>query len=190
MRRRSASARRRILETAYSLFATEGVQAVGVDRVVSEAGVAKMTLYRHFPSKDALVAATLELREELWTYKWLMAEVERRATTPRDQLAAIFDAFDEWFQRDDYEACMFISTLVESRGARNRNGDTAAQHLETVRGLVRGLAERAGVREPDRFASCWQILMSGAMVQAAQGHRDAARMARGTAMLLLARELG
>ena len=72
------SARERILDTAYELFSRHGTRAVGVDRIIAECGIAKMTLYRNFPSKDDLILAFLERRDELWTRAWLQAEAQRR----------------------------------------------------------------------------------------------------------------
>src|SRR5262245_52676294 len=105
-------ARERILTAAYELFAQEGIRAVGLDDVVARAGVAPMTLHRHFASKDDLVLAFLERREQLWTKDWLEAEVKRRASEPDEQLLAIFDVFDEWFRQDDFEGCSFINVLL------------------------------------------------------------------------------
>src|SRR5688572_26204688 len=86
--------RERILETAYELFSSRGIRAVGIDEVIERAGIAKATLYRHFASKDELVLAFLELREERWTLGWVEAEARRRGSTPEEQLLAIFDLFD------------------------------------------------------------------------------------------------
>src|SRR5689334_25448456 len=90
-------ARERILDAAYELFSREGIQAVGVDAVISRSGVARQTLYRHFASKEDLVLAFLERREELWTRGWLEAQVVARASDPAARLLSIFDVFDEWF---------------------------------------------------------------------------------------------
>src|SRR5262245_34834703 len=84
-----------IMGAAYELFSRNGIRAVGIDAVIERAGVARMTLYRHFNSKEELVLAFLERREELWTKGWLQAEVEARAEDPRERLLAIFDVFDE-----------------------------------------------------------------------------------------------
>src|SRR5262245_62153820 len=92
-------ARERILDAAYDLFSRQGIRAVGIDAVIERSDVARMTLYRHFASKDALALAFLERREERWTQGWLQHEVEARATDPAERLLAIFDVFDEWFQR-------------------------------------------------------------------------------------------
>jgi AcrR family transcriptional regulator len=184
----SGNARERILATAYDLFSRRGVRAVGVDTVVAESGVAKMTLYRHFPSKDDLVLAFMERREELWTRGWVEAETERRAATPGERLLAIFDIFDEWFRRDDFEGCSFINVLLEIEDPTNVVHVAAVRHLATIRAFVRGLAEEAGVRDPHTFARQWHTLMKGSIVAAGEGDADAARAAKEVAKLLLAHE--
>ena len=82
----AAGARERILATAYGLFARRGIRDVGVDEVVAKADVAKATLYRHFPTKNDLVLAFLERREQLWTKDWVEAEARRRGKTPEQAL--------------------------------------------------------------------------------------------------------
>src|SRR4051794_31377928 len=106
-----AGPRERVLDHSYELFARRGIRDVGVDEVIQAAGVAKATLYRHFPSKNALVLAFLERREEIWTRGFVEAGAERRGATPEERLLAIFDVFDEWFRREDFEACSFINVL-------------------------------------------------------------------------------
>jgi AcrR family transcriptional regulator len=184
----SGNARERILGTAYNLFSRHGIRAVGVDTVVAESGVAKMTLYRHFPSKDELVLAFLERREELWTRGWVEAETGRRATTPGERLLAIFDIFDEWFHQDDFEGCSFINVLLEIDDRTNVVHAAAVGHLANIRGFVRGLAEEAGVRDPETFARQWHTLMKGSIVAAGEGDANAARAAKEVAKLLLAHE--
>ena len=180
-----SEARERILSTAYDLFSRHGVQSVGVDRIIAEAGVAKKTLYRHFRSKDDLVLAVLERRDELWTRGWLEREIEGRAATPKARLLAIFDAFDDWFRRDDYEGCLFINTLLETHNPTSPIGAASTEGLANVRSVVRRLAEEAGVRDPARLARDWQLLMCGAIVAARAGDPDAARSARDLAEVLL-----
>src|ERR1700719_686761 len=108
-------ARARILDAAYELFSRHGINAVGIDRIISEAPVAKATLYHHFASKEELVRAFLELREKRWTVDWLRAEAERRAASGQAHALAVFDALHEWFNRPDFEGCSFINTLLEIR---------------------------------------------------------------------------
>jgi AcrR family transcriptional regulator len=177
-------ARDRILEAAYELFAHRGIRDVGVDEVIERAGVAKATLYRHFPSKNDLVIAFLELREQRWTLSWVAEEARRRGSTPEDQLLAIFGLFDEWFHRDDFEACSFINVLLEM-GAGHPTGRASVEHLANIRMFVRRLAEDAGLRDPEAFAQSWHILMKGSIVSAAEGDAEAAQRGRSMARLLI-----
>ena len=110
---RPDSGRERLNRAAYELFSREGVRSVGVDAVIAQAGTAKMTLYRNFPSKDDLILEFLRRREQMWTREWLEAESRRRGETPRGQLLAIFDVFAEWFRKPDFEGCSFLTTMVE-----------------------------------------------------------------------------
>ena len=183
----TATGRERVLEAAYDLFSREGVRAVGVDTIVREAGVAKMTLYRNFRSKEDLALAFMELREERWTHEWLQSEIERRAATPRDRLLAIFDVFGEWFGDSDYEGCAFVSILLELSDPDDPIRQAAVRHLANIRAIVGELAERAGIEDTDTFARKWHILMKGSIVAAAEGDRDAARSGRELGELLLGR---
>jgi AcrR family transcriptional regulator len=175
-----SNARERILESAYDLFAQRGVRAVGIDEVIERAGVAKATLYRHFPSKQDLVLAFLHRREALWTHEFVEAEARRRGSTPEEQLLAIFDVFDEWFRKDDFEGCSFINVLLETADRAQPIGNACALYLENIRAIVRTLAEEAGLRDPEGFAHSWHILMKGSIVAAGEGDHEAAQ--RGMAM--------
>jgi AcrR family transcriptional regulator len=179
------TARERILDSAYELFSRRGIRAVGVDEVIDRASVAKATLYRHFPSKDDLALAFLERRELLWTIEWVEAEARSRGSTPEEQLLAIFDLFDEWFHRDDFEGCSFINVLLEIGDLEHPVGKASAKHLENIRTVVRTLAEEAGLREPEGFARSWHILMKGSIVQAGEGDLDAAKRAQKMARALI-----
>jgi AcrR family transcriptional regulator len=183
-----AEARERILDAAYELFSRRGIRAVGIDAIIERSGVARMTLYRNFASKDELVLAFLERREERWTVSWLEAEVERRATNPVDGLLAIFDVFDEWFRKDDFEGCSFINVLLEMSDRSSSLHQASALHLARIRSFLERLASDAGVVDPAAFARQWHILMKGSIVAAAEGDRDAALRARDLASILVERE--
>jgi AcrR family transcriptional regulator len=181
---RGLPVRERILETAYGLFARRGVRDVGINELIGRAGITKATLYRHFPSKDELVVAFLELREQRWTRGWVEAEARRRGSTPEDQLLAIFDLFDEWFHRGDFEACSFINVLLEL-GSDHPAGRASIEHLENIRSVVRQLAEEANLSDADSFARSWHILMKGSIVSAAEGDPNAAQPAKAMARRLI-----
>ena len=184
--RTETGARQRILDTAYELFSRRGVRSVGVDEVIARAAVAKATLYRHFRTKDELVVAFLERREQLWTREFVEAEARRRGSTPEERLLAIFDVFDDWFRRTDFEACSFINVLLEL-GPDHPAGKACIIHLENIRAVVGRLAEEAGLQDVDSFARSWHILMKGSIVSAAEGDRDAAQRAKDMARLLIER---
>jgi AcrR family transcriptional regulator len=178
------AARERVLHSAYELFSRRGIRDVGVDEVIERAGVAKATLYRHFPSKDDLVVAFLERREQRWTLEFVEAEARRRGNTPEERLLAIFDALDEWFRREDFEACAFMNSLLEM-GAAHPVGRASIRHLQNIRSVVSRLAREAGIRASDSFARSWHILMKGSIVAAAEGDADAAQRARAMARPLI-----
>jgi AcrR family transcriptional regulator len=179
------SARERILNAAYDLFSRRGIHAVGIDEVIDRAGVAKATLYRHFATKNDLVLAVLERREEIWTHGLIEAQSEQRGNTPEEQLLAIFDVMHEWFQlRDGYEGCSFINVLLEL-GADHPAGQASIAHIDHVRDIVRRRALAAGLTDVEDFASSWHILMKGAIVLAAVGDLDAAQRAQKMALTLI-----
>lgn len=174
----AASARERVLNAAYELFSKRGIRAVGTDEVIERAGVAKATLYRHFATKNDLVLAVLERREELWTHGLIEAQSEQRGNTPEERLLAIFDVLHDWFQlRDGYEGCSFINVLLEL-GADHPAGQACVTHIDHVRDIVRGRAVAAGLTDVEDFASSWHILMKGAIVLAAVGDLDSALRAK------------
>jgi AcrR family transcriptional regulator len=186
---RTGEARQRLLSTAYDLFSRRGVRAVGVDTIIAQARVAKMTFYRHFRSKDELVLAFLQRREELWTEQWLEAAVMERAASPSERLLAIFDVFSEWFQRDDFEGCSFINVLLEMVEPASPVRIATVSYLANIRAFLRRLAAETGVVDPDDFASKWHILMKGCIVAAGEGDRQAGRRARAMGQLLLNSEV-
>ena len=184
----SGSPRERILEAAYELFSRHGLQAVGVNTVVEQSGVAKRTLYRHFVSKDHLIVEFLRMREERWTRNWLQREVEQRASQPAERLLAIFDVFHEWFQRDDLEGCSFINVLLEVEDRESPVRQATVEHLAEIRAFLARLAEDAGIERPDDFARRWHILMKGSIVSAQEGDREAAKRAQDVGRVVLERE--
>lgn len=177
-------ARERILDASYELFSRRGIRGVGINEVLERAGVATATLYRHFPSKDHLVLAFLEMREQRWSHGLVEAEARRRGSDPEERLLAIFDVFDEWFHREDFEACSFINVLLEM-GSQHPAGSASAEYLGHIRSIVQRFADEAGLRDTESFACSWHILMKGSIVSAAEGDVEAARRGKAMARLLI-----
>ena len=172
------NARDRIMATAYELFTRRGIRDVGVDEVIERAGVAKATLYRHFPSKDELVLAFLDEREAQWTNEIVERRSRERAAEPEGQILAIFDVFDEWFHNyGDYEACSFIKVLFEM-GTEGPIGQACIRHLDNIRQIVCERAQLAGLKNPKEFSYDFNILMKGSIVSAAEGDLGAAQRAK------------
>jgi AcrR family transcriptional regulator len=178
-------AKERILAAAYDLFSRHGIRAVGIDAIIEQSGVARMTLYRHFTCKEQLVLAFLEQRAQFWASGWLQAEVMRRAATARDRLLAIFDVFGEWFRVEGFEGCTFINVMLETPNPDDRIRRASVEYLERIRQFLAQLAGEAGISDREAFARKWHILMKGSIVSAGEGDRDAAARAREMGALVL-----
>ncbi len=179
------SRRGHLIDTAIALFNRDGYHATGIDRILSEAVVAKMTLYKHFKSKNDLIVAALQRRDELWMRQFRQT-VERRATTPAARLLAIFDALEGWFQGPDFHGCMFIKAAAEYSDPRDPIHDAAAQHHRNIMAYLRTLAEATGAKRPARLAREILLLMEGALaVTQVNGPIGAAREAARVAEVLI-----
>ena len=151
-------ARDRLLAAADELFYAEGVQSVGIDRVIERAGVAKASLYNAFGSKDALVRAYLEARHER-TRAMVLAEIERH-DDPRERLVAVFERQARRLGDDDYHGCAFASASAEA--AEDSGARAATQAYRTwLRELLTDLAEQAGATHPEALARQLQLLYDG-----------------------------
>ena len=186
MRTSTKSVRERIIDASYPLFVHSGIREVTTEQVQRAAGVTAEEFDREFSSRDDLGAAALEKRERDWTFGVVAAGALARGTTPETQLLAIFDVYDEWFQRDDYEACTFVNVLLEM-GPSHPLGRASIVHLEHIRAFVRSLALEAELVDVNEFARSWHILMKGAIINAAEGDSRAAVRAREMARCLIDR---
>lgn len=182
-------ARERIIRTAYELFTSHGLAAVGVDRIVAEANVAKTTLYRHFRSKDELIAEVLARHHQLWLRDWLEPATGDSGGSPAEKLLGIFDSFEEWFGDTDFHGCFFINSLVETRDPTSPVRLASIQAIADVYVLLERLAVETGAREPERLARQIQLLMRGAIVATTEGHTEAVHEARDAAQQLIERAL-
>ena len=169
------------------MFYEEGIRAVGVDTIVEHAGVAKMTLYKNFGSKDGLVTAYLEARDHRWR-SWLEDTVERRAGSPREKLLAVFDASGEWMGRESPRGCAFINAFAEISDPAHPARKVAREQKGWMREYLTKLASEAGAKNPADLAEGLFVLVEGATVSGAMKTvTDPWRRAREAAAALVAR---
>ncbi len=170
------SARERLLAAADELFYEEGVNTVGIDRVIERAGVAKASLYSQFGSKDELIRAYLEQRHELRRER--IEEGLRRYDTPREKLLGVFDLLGELFSRPGSRGCAFVNAGAEAPPGGVVD-QAARRYRSWLQGLFADLAREAGADEPDALAVQLMLLYDGTAVSA--------RMATGSSSAVAAR---
>lgn len=157
------SARQQILDTAARLFFQNGYRAIGIDTIVAESGVAKMTLYRHFPSKDALIAAYLEdVNVQFWA--WFESGVEAHPAQPREQLLAVFRALQELVTTPACYGCPFLMAASEFPEPGHPGRQVAIANKKAVRARLLELCVQAGVPSAQQLADQLYLLMDGAFM--------------------------
>jgi AcrR family transcriptional regulator len=155
--------RERILQTASDLFYREGARAVGVDLVVERAGVAKTSLYRHFRTKDDLIAAFLEREDEQFWGQWDDV-AHRHRSDARAELDAHMHWIGERIARENYRGCPQLNMAAEFPEADHPARVVAVSHKQELRRRLKAIAERLGVRRPDDLAAQLLLLVNGAFV--------------------------
>ena len=171
-------ARDRILVTAHDLFYRDGIRATGVDRIIAASGVAKLTFYRHFASKDDLVRAFLDYRHERWM-AWFVDALGRHGATPGGGLAPLADALAEWFADPAFRGCAFINTVAEVGGSLPGAVATAHRHKDDMRAVIADLLPAGPAQEAAARSAA--VAVDGAIVQA--------QMAGGAAAVVALRPL-
>jgi AcrR family transcriptional regulator len=159
----SAEVRERILRTASTLFYQRGVRAVGVDLVVEEAGVAKTSLYRHFRTKDDLIAAFLQREDEDFWNRW-NSVAELHKTDPATELESHFDWIGERVGRPNYRGCPQLNVAAEFPNSDHPARRVASAHKQELRRRLKAIAERLRVKRPDQLAGQLSLLINGAFV--------------------------
>jgi AcrR family transcriptional regulator len=179
---RGQPARERILRTAFQLFYAHGPRGVGVDTVIAESGVAKATLYKHFPRKEDLVLAYLDTVDQTW-FAALREAARLAGDAPEDQLVGMFDALHSACRREGYHGCAFINTAAESEPGSDTHRRTV-EHKQVVRAWVTDLARRAGAHDPEQLARQLTLLLDGGLaagvLDADQAAPEAAKSAART----------
>lgn len=172
MPRNSSDARDRILATADDLFYRNGIRAVGVDTIIAVSEVAKTTLYRHFSSKDDLVLAYLEGRNQRY-WEYLTAAINQYPDDPRGQLLSMFAAIDDILSAPDCQGCPFLITMTEFPDPDYPAHDVATAHKQATRQRFTELAEQAGLENAEALGASLLMLLDGAFAERRLfGHYD------------------
>jgi AcrR family transcriptional regulator len=186
----TSQARQRLLETADRLFYREGVRAVGIDRIIAEAEVAKMSLYKHFPSKDDLILAVLKYREES-VLEFFRSAMERHGKKAKNPLRAFFAALKDFFESPGFRGCPFQNAAVELADPDHPGTEFVRGHKQRFSEFLRGLVEETVGKAGAKVAPAVNILVEGAIVTAViQGNADTADVARDAALKLLSQAKG
>lgn len=159
------SPRERLLESARVLFCRYGINSVGVDAIIAQAGTAKTTLYKLFGSKDGLVEAVLEREGRAWR-NWFIEEIDGPGGSARERLGRIGPALKNWFSRPDFYGCPFINAVGESDKADDRMRRLAIAHKTIVHDRLTALCAEAGIDDPAEVAHTLGLVIDGAIVMA------------------------
>ena len=164
-----SSARERLLAAANELFYSEGVQTVGIDRIIERAGVAKASLYNLFGSKEGLVAAYLASRHDLTTSK--LTQAMNKVDDPHQKILAVFEAQAQQYEQPDFNGCAFIaaSTEAPTGGLVERAAD---QFRAWIRAMFTDLAEQAGAPDPVCLGRQLHLIYDGAGLAGRMDHHD------------------
>jgi AcrR family transcriptional regulator len=181
------NARDRLIDTAIDLFYTHGFNAVGLDQIIDAVGVTKTTFYKYFESKDELMVQAVLQRDEWEWDAWTRAVRNvAGADGPRQQLLALFDVLDMWFNTDDFKGCIFINTAAEFPNPNDPVHQAAAAYKKRRRDNWRDAAKSAGATDAETFADLYTVLVEGTLIlRQVHGRNDAAKVARKLAEALL-----
>ncbi|HXZ01941.1 MAG TPA: TetR/AcrR family transcriptional regulator [Stellaceae bacterium] len=184
------SARERLLEAAGELFYRQGIRPVGVDEVVAKADVAKMSLYRSFPSKDELAAAYLEANDAWYWERWDNV-IGQWESQPREQLRALFRGLAKRATQADWRGCPFTNAATEFPEPGHPARKVAERHKQELRRRLFALARAVGARRPAQLADQLVLLFEGAYASAQTfGAQGPAAAVAEAADALVAAQLG
>lgn len=163
--------RQHIVETAYALFKRDGFHATGIDKIIAEADVAKMTMYRHFPSKDGLIVEVLD-----WRARRFERQLDQLAGgTPEEKIAAVFDWYGRWFQSPNFHGCLFAHALAEYGDPAHPVFKAASDQKNSLKRRVgRILEEKMPGDCAESIATALLALIEGATLLAQMGHGKSA----------------
>lgn len=181
----TASKRDELVRKALDVFYENGFHATGMDRLVTETGISKTSMYKHFRAKEDLILAVLRLRDEEFR-NWLARRMEALAANPRGRLLAMFDALDEWFGQKGFRCCMFVKASSEYQDPAHPIHAQSAQHKKLLLMSVEELAGKLDISDPALLARQLLLLADGAIVTAhLLGREDVAADAKAAARTLI-----
>jgi AcrR family transcriptional regulator len=181
--------RERLVAIAVDLFYRHGYNAVGIDRVISTAGVTKTTFYKHFQSKDDLIESAVRRRDEWESAAWAAAIQKIAGDDLIRYPIALLDVLDLWFNHPDYHGCMFLNTAIEYPNPHDPIHQAAAAYKHKMRDGWRDFAREVGAsaRDAEIFADCLCALIEGALsLRHTHDRNDAARAIRPAVKQLIA----
>lgn len=183
---KSSNARQRIVETAERLFYAEGIHNVGIDRIIAEAEVAKMTLYNHFASKDELILAVLQYREEQFDNKFTKA-IDKYTRKGMNRLEAFFNALKEWFKSPGFRGCSFINACVELANSGHPASEFSTEHKVRFHSMLEECIVETSGKQAAPATPAVALLVEGAIVMAVmQDSWKPAESAKDAALSLIA----
>ena len=157
------SKRDQLLEAAWRLFYRDGYHATGIDRILAEAGVAKMTLYKHFRSKEELILAVLEKRSQLF-WESFSRFLQAKKRTPDQQLLAVFEWLISWIKGKEFRGCFFQKAMAEYQEVQDPIHQAALAHKTAFHAEIRRLVAAAGLTRAKGLADQLALLVEGAIV--------------------------
>ncbi len=153
-----------ILQTASDLFYQQGIRNTGVDTIVKAAGIAKMSLYKYFPSKDDLILAYLQ-RSEVAMLELIRQGMAEKKGTPQEQLLAVFEVFENLLKHEQFRGCPFIKAASEFAADSNPVQQATADFYQDFCTVIAEQAKVVGVADPELLAEQWVLLIIGAIIR-------------------------
>lgn len=182
------SVRERLVQTASRLFYQEGIRATGIDRIIAEAGVAKMSFYKHFPAKKWLIVEYLRVRSESWQ-AWFRKRMKERLAVPGAGLEVMAEVLREWFDQSGFRGCPFINALAETTEADPEILGVIQAHKFQTEHWLQTEAERLEYPSAKHLAACLMVLMDGTLIRMhLTGDRSAIEVCQSLLRRMMARQ--
>jgi len=182
--------REHLLSVALDLFYAQGFHGTGIDSILARSGVAKMTLYKYFPSKEDLILGVLARRDAEFI-TWLKGSLDLISGNPQDKVSGLFDAYESWFRSPQFHGCLFLNACAEYPDATHPIHQAAASHKRRLYELVLALIGEGGAPHPVLLAQEIMVLLEGATAIAHVSSAPvAARRAKRAAQILMCDALG